>query len=58
MISMCAGETTLGPVMMWAPIIALIGVVFHGPRGKGQNTWPFFTRGQLPLTAPLAPTTP
>jgi hypothetical protein len=45
MISICAGETTLGHVMMWVLIIALIGVVFHGPHGKGQNTQSSFTMG-------------
>jgi hypothetical protein len=40
MISICAGETTLGHVMMWVVIIALIGVVFCGL----QNTQPSFTR--------------
>jgi hypothetical protein len=38
-------------------IIALTGVVFHGPHGKEQNTWLSFTRGQLLLTALLAPVT-
>jgi hypothetical protein len=39
-ISICAGETTLGHVMMWVLIIALTGVVFHGPHGKGINIQP------------------
>jgi hypothetical protein len=38
MMSVCAWETTLGHVMTWVLIIALIGVGFHGPHGKGQNT--------------------
>jgi FtsZ-interacting cell division protein ZipA len=50
MISICAMEITLGQVMMWVLIIALIGVVFHGLHGKRQNMQPSFTRGQLPLT--------
>jgi hypothetical protein len=40
MISVCAGETSLGRVMMWVLIIALTGVVFHGPHGKGINIQP------------------
>jgi hypothetical protein len=43
--------------MMWVLIIAIIGVVFHGPHGRGQNTQPSLTRGKLPLTAPMAPRT-
>jgi hypothetical protein len=39
-ISICAGETSPGRVMMWVLIIALIGVVFHGPHGKGINIQP------------------
>jgi hypothetical protein len=49
-ISICAGEATLGHVMMSILIIAFIGVVIHGLHGKGQNTQPS-------LTAPLAPVT-
>jgi hypothetical protein len=56
-ISICAGETSPGRVMMWVLIIALTGVVFHGPHGKGINIQPSFTRGKLPLTAPKAPVT-
>jgi hypothetical protein len=42
MISVCAGETTLGRVMMWVLIIALIGVLFHGPHGRVLNMQPSF----------------
>jgi hypothetical protein len=59
MISVCAGETILGHVMMWVPTIALIGIVFHGRHGIRQNTQPSFTWVQvLCLTVPLAPVTP
>jgi hypothetical protein len=57
MISICAKETTLGHVMMWVLFIVLIRVVFHGPHGRGLNMKPSFTRGKLPLTAPVAPVT-
>jgi hypothetical protein len=55
MVSMCARETTLGHVMMWVFIIALIKVVFHVPHGRGLNMQPSLTREKLPLTAPEAP---
>jgi hypothetical protein len=58
MIRKCAGEKTCGYVMIWSPIIVLVGVVFHRPHGKRQNMQPSFTREQLPLTMPLAPVTP
>jgi hypothetical protein len=45
MISLCARETSLGHVMLWVLITALIGVVFHGILGKRQNTQPSFTQG-------------
>jgi hypothetical protein len=35
MISVCAGETTLGHGMMQVLIVVLIGVVFHGPHDRG-----------------------
>jgi hypothetical protein len=38
MISVCARETTLGRGMVWVLIIALIGVVFHGPHGRGHTS--------------------
>jgi hypothetical protein len=44
MISICAGETTLGHVMMWVLIIVLIGVVSHGPHDRGLSTQPYFTK--------------
>jgi hypothetical protein len=56
-LSIYVEETTLSPVMMWVLIFALIGVVFHGPHGKGINIQPSFTRVKLPLTAPVAPVT-
>jgi hypothetical protein len=57
MISVCAGETTLGHVIMWILIIVLIGVVFHGPHGRRLSTQLSFTKGKLPLPAPIAPAT-
>jgi hypothetical protein len=57
MISVCARETTLGQVMMWDLIIALIGVVFHEPHDKGISMQPSCTRGKLTLTKPMAPVT-
>jgi hypothetical protein len=57
MVSVCAGETTLGHLMMWAPIIVLIGVVFHGLHGKRQNMQPPLQEDSY-LTVPLAPVTP
>jgi hypothetical protein len=57
MTSICARETTLGRVMIRVLITDLTEVVFYGPHGKGQNMQPSFTRGKLPLTAPLAPVT-
>jgi hypothetical protein len=57
MLSIYVEGTTLDRVMMWVLIIALTGVVFHGPHGKGINIQPSFTRGKLPLTAPVAPVT-
>jgi hypothetical protein len=36
--NICAGETTLGHVIMRVIIFALIGVVFHGPHGTGLHT--------------------
>jgi hypothetical protein len=44
-------------VMMWVLIIVLTEVVFHGPHGRGLSTQPFFTKGKLPQTAPMAPVT-
>jgi hypothetical protein len=38
MKNICAGETTLGHMMMRVIIFALIGVVFHGPHGTGLHT--------------------
>jgi hypothetical protein len=51
MKSICAGETTLGHVMIRVIIFALIGVMFHGPHGTGLNTQPSFQRALLLLTA-------
>jgi hypothetical protein len=56
MISVCA--RVAGPVVAWAGIIALTGVVFYGLPSRWQNTQPSFTKGQLPLTVLLAPVTP
>jgi hypothetical protein len=42
---MCQGDNSC-PVMMWVLIIVLIGVVFHGPHGRGLNTQPSFTKGK------------
>jgi hypothetical protein len=56
MISVCARETTLGQAMMWVLIIVLIGVVFMGHMAEAKHT-ASFTRGKLPLTAPMAPVT-
>jgi hypothetical protein len=39
-ISICEGEITPGHVMMWVLIIALIGVVFHGPHDKSKISSP------------------
>jgi hypothetical protein len=36
MISVCAGETTLGHGVMWV-LIVLIEVVFRGPHGRGLS---------------------
>jgi hypothetical protein len=55
MLSICAGKTAHGHVMIWVLIIALIDVVFHGLHDKGQNTQSSFTRGQPPLTVLLVP---
>jgi hypothetical protein len=52
MISVCAGKTTLGQVMMWVLIIALIRVIFHGPHGKGQNTQHSFQEDICPDCTP------
>jgi hypothetical protein len=38
MKSICAGETTLGHVIMRVIIFAIIEVVFHGPHGTGLHT--------------------
>jgi hypothetical protein len=57
MKSICAGETTLGHVMMRVIIFVLFGVAFHGPHGTGLNTQPSFKRALLPLTAIKEPVT-
>jgi hypothetical protein len=44
MISTCAGETTLGHVVMQAVTTTHTGVVFHGLPGKRQNPSPFFRK--------------
>jgi hypothetical protein len=51
---MCWGDNSWH-VMMWVFIIALIGVVLRGTHGRGLNMQPSFTRGKLPLTAPMTP---
>jgi hypothetical protein len=38
MKNVCAGETTLGHVIMRVIIFALTGVVFRGPHGMGLHT--------------------
>jgi hypothetical protein len=48
---MC-GETTLGHVMMWVLITALIGVMFHAPHGRGHAA--LLHKGKMPLTATMA----
>jgi hypothetical protein len=37
-VAVGAEETILGHVIMRAIIFALIGVVFHGPHGRGLHT--------------------
>jgi hypothetical protein len=48
MVSVCAGETTLGHGMMWVLIIVLIGVALHGPHGRELSTQPPSQRESCP----------
>jgi hypothetical protein len=52
MKSICAGEATLGHVMMWVLIIALIGVVSRATWEKTKHAALFHKRTAAPNCTP------